>query len=105
MSSESLDEMARALVDEMITNTHNRLLIVQCRGNENRHHHHHHTHCDYLCHHHCHHDVHNRGVRDVIFCESFLDYVQRHPLLQRAIISRYDDDQDDVSDHDDVDES
>ena len=30
-----------------------------------------------------------RGVRDVVFCESFLDYVQRHPLLQRAILSRW----------------
>ena len=29
-----------------------------------------------------------RGVRNVVFCESFLEYVQRHPLLQRAVLSR-----------------
>ena len=28
-----------------------------------------------------------RGVRDVVFCESFLSYVSRHPLLQRAVLS------------------
>ena len=30
-----------------------------------------------------------RGVRNVVFCESFLEYVQRHPLLQRAVLSRW----------------
>ena len=34
-----------------------------------------------------------------MFCESFLEYVHRHPLLQRAIISRYHDDQDDDVDY------
>ena len=28
-----------------------------------------------------------RGVHDVVFCESFLSYVHRHPLLHRAVLS------------------
>ena len=39
-----------------------------------------------------------------MFCESFLEYVDRHPLLQRAIISRYHDDGDDEDDDNDDDD-
>ena len=67
MSTESLDEMAKVLVEEMIANTGNRFFNF-CDNHQS-------SSCP-------------RGVRDVVFCESFLDYVQRHPLLQRAILSR-----------------
>ena len=99
MSSESLEEMARALVEEMIANTENRLNTVEFVSKSTFHHHHHHHYSHHRHDHHRHHNhdcLDHRGVRDVVFCESFLEFVHRHPLLERAIISRCHDQGDDV---------